>query len=85
MKFFQILWDDDLPNGNARHIAEHGLTTQDVEYVLENPTAEIVSKSSGRPCSIGYTTSGDFIIVIYEMIEADVIYPVTAFELSESD
>jgi uncharacterized DUF497 family protein len=84
MKFVQVIWDDeDEPDGNVQHIAEHGLTTEDVEFVLENPTKEQTSNSSGRPCCFGYTPGGDFIIVVYEEVERDVIYPVTAYEVSE--
>ena len=84
MKFVQIIWDDDdLPEGNVQHIAEHGLTMEDVEYVLENPTKEEISSSTGRPCCFGHTPEGDFIIVVYEQADGDVIYPVTAYEVPE--
>jgi hypothetical protein len=39
------IWDDE----NVQHVAEHELTIEDVEHVLENPTSEGFSKSSGRP------------------------------------
>ena len=85
MKFFQIIWDeDDQPDGNVQHIAEHGLTTYDVEYVLENPIREGTSHSTRRPCCFGYTPGGDFIIVVYEQVDADTIYPITAYEVPES-
>jgi len=84
MKYFQVIWDDDdRPDGNVQHIAEHGLTIGDVEHVLENPTSEGVSSSTGRPCCFGYTLGGDFIIVVYEQVDAETIYPVTAYEVLE--
>jgi uncharacterized DUF497 family protein len=84
MRFVQIIWDDDdLPEGNVQHIAEHGLTMGDVEYVIENPTKEGASNSTGRPCCFGYTPGGDFIIVVFEQVDEDVIYPVTAYEVPE--
>jgi len=84
MRFLRIIWDDDdNPAGNVQHIAEHGLTIDDVEYVLENPTSESMSRSTSRPCSFGYTPSGDFIVVVYDKIDEDTIYPVTAFEAPE--
>ena len=84
MKFFQVIWDDDdRPDGNVRHIAEHGLTIEDVEHVLENPTREGMSSSTGRPCCFGYAPGGDFIIVVYEQVDAETIYPVTAYEVFE--
>jgi hypothetical protein len=84
MRFFQVIWDDDDDHdGNAQHIAEHGLTVDDVEYVLENPTGAGTSESSGRPCFFGYTPGADFIIVVYEQLDADTIYPLTAYEVDE--
>ncbi len=84
MQFIQVVWDDDdLPNGNARHIAEHGLTVDDVEHVLENPTAEAASSTTRRPCCFGYTPGGEFIIVVYEQVSSEIIYPVTAYEVPE--
>lgn len=84
MRFVSILWDeDDEPDGNVRHIAEHGLLIEDVEFVLENPASESASGSSGRPCCFGYTPGGEYIIVIYEQVDEDMIYPVTAYEVPE--
>ena len=84
MRYVRIIWDEDEnPDGNVRHIAEHGLTVDEVEFVLENPANEGTSRSSGRPCCFGYTPSGDYIIVIYEEGDDDTIYPVTAFEVPE--
>ena len=35
MPYIEFIWDfDDDPNGNVRHIAEHGLTKEDVEEVV---------------------------------------------------
>ncbi len=84
MPYLQILWDeDDNPEGNVQHIAEHGLTTEDVEFVIENAESESVSRSSNRLCVFGYTPGGEHIIVILEELEGDIIYPVTAYEVPE--
>ena len=84
MRYVRIIWDDEENlDGNVRHIAEHGLTIDDVEYVLENPSAEGKSRSSRRPCCFGYTLGGDYIIVLYDEIDEDTIYPVTAYEVPE--
>ncbi len=83
MKFFRIFWDDpDDPDGNVQHIAEHGLSIDDVE-VLENPTSEGFSASSGRPCVWGYSLEKVYIIVIYEVIDEDSIRVTTAYEVPE--
>ncbi|MGA2798704.1 MAG: DUF4258 domain-containing protein [Thermoguttaceae bacterium] len=84
MKFVQVIWDDDdQPDGNIQHIAEHGLTIEDVEHVLENPTVEGLSGSTKRPCCFGFTLAGDFIIVVYEQVDDETIYPITAYEVPE--
>jgi len=84
MRFFRVLWDEeDNPQGNVRHIAEHGLTAEDIEHVLQDPVEEATSRTSGRPCCFGYTPGGDFIIVVYEEIDEDTVYPVTAYEVPE--
>jgi uncharacterized DUF497 family protein len=85
MNIFRIIWDEpDDPDGNVQHIAEHGLTIDDVEEVLANPISEGTSASTGRPCVWGYTLEGIYIIVVYEEIDEDTIRVVTAYEVPES-
>ena len=84
MDFLRILWDDpDDPEGNVEHIAEHGLSMDDVEDVLGNPSSEGRSHSSGLPCVWGYTLEGLYILVVYEVIDEDSIRVVTAYEVPE--
>ena len=84
MDFLRILCDDpDDPEGNVEHIAEHGLSMDDVEDVLENPMSEGRSHSSGLPCAWGYTLEGLYILVVYEEIDEDSIRVVTAYEVPE--
>jgi hypothetical protein len=78
----QIIWNEE-PGGNVEHIEEHGLTVDDVEHVLANPDREAVSRSSGLPCAFGTVPDGRYIIVVYEIVDADTIYPVTAYEVPE--
>jgi hypothetical protein len=73
----QIIWNDE-PGGNIEHIEEHGLTVDDVEHVLANPDSTAISRSSGLPCAFGTALDGRYIIVVYEAVDADTIYPVTA-------
>ena len=53
-------WDDeDDPGSNVRHIAEHGLTPDEVEDVLYDPESiEDTSRSTGRPARWGWTLDG---------------------------
>lgn len=77
-----ILWDqDDDPDGNVRHCAAHGVTKEEIEQVLQNPTDADVSRSSGRPVVFGDTSAGRHLMVVYEVIGADTLYPVTAYDV----
>ena len=50
MAFLWIIWDDENdPLGNVQHIAEHRLTTGEVEAVLNDPNSTGSSNLSGRP------------------------------------
>ena len=84
MYYTSILWDsEDDPDGNVRHIAEHDLDIEDVEWVLGSPNTEGKSKSSGLPAVWGYTPEGIYIIVVYQEIDVDTIRVVTAYEVPE--
>jgi uncharacterized DUF497 family protein len=80
----EIIWDDDDdPEGNVQHIAEHGLTIDEVESVLADPRSITgKSRSSGRPITFGYTDTGRYIGVVWEEVNDDprMIAVVTAFE-----
>jgi hypothetical protein len=81
-------WDELEDEGsNTAHIAEHGLTPEEVEATLldENTTFD-VSDSSGRPIAFGSTGTGRFIAIVFEFqIPADplVIRPITAYDVPE--
>jgi uncharacterized DUF497 family protein len=80
-----IAWDDkDDPDGNVQHIAEHDLSIEEVESVVQEPSStEGTSRSSGRPMVFGWTTTGRFIAVVFEWRSDNppVLYPITAYEV----
>lgn len=78
----QVIWNFE-PDENVAHIEQHGLTIEDVEFVLENYQAATVSRSSQRPCVFGYTPDGVYVIVVFDRIDDDTIYPITAYEVDE--
>jgi hypothetical protein len=53
------------------------------EDVLQNPTDEDTSHSSGRPVVFGDTATGRHLMVVYEQIDSDTVYPVTAYEVPQ--
>ena len=82
--FLHLIWDlDDDPQGNVQHIAEHGITKAEVVEVLAQPETREESRSSGRPVAIGATSTGRTILVVYDEIDEDTVYPVTAYDLED--
>ena len=82
MRWYDVIWNDE-PGGNVEHVAEHGLTPDEVEAVLCNPLEKTTSRTSGRPVVTGYTADGRLILVVYEEIDDVTVYPVTAYEVNE--
>ena len=75
-----VIWDED----NTAHVADNGLTPDEVDEVLLDPSIQMHSSSSSdRPVKFGWTSTGKHIIVIWEDVNDDprMIYPVTAYEV----
>ena len=49
--------------------------------MFENATDADISRSSGRPVVFGDTSTGRHLMVVYEEIDADTVYPVTAYDV----
>jgi uncharacterized DUF497 family protein len=83
-----IDWDEaDDEGSNTAHIAEHGLTPEEVESALfDEHTTFDVSDSSGRPIAFGRTVTGRFIAIVFEVLNpADplILRPITAYDVPE--
>ena len=48
MPWFELVWEWDEQDGNVAHIAEHGISPEDVEHIFANPIRHEKSRSSGR-------------------------------------
>lgn len=82
MAYQSIVWDmDDDPDGNVQHCADHGVTKEEVEEVLGYASDSDISRSSGRPVVFGDTSAGRHLMIVFDEIDADTIYPVTAYEV----
>jgi hypothetical protein len=82
MPFDSILWDlDDEPGGNVQHCAENDVTKDEVEEAFQNVIDADFSRSSGRPVVFGVTSTGRHLMVVYELVDADTVYPVTAYDV----
>ena len=82
MPQYDVIWNDE-PGGNLEHIAEHGITPDDVESVLFHPVASDISRSSGLPIAFGFAPDGRYILVVYLEIDETTLYPVTAYEVGD--
>ena len=84
MASHRYLWDDE-EGGNVEHIAEHGLTPDDVEHAFENVLRHTKSRSSTRPALYGVTPDSRVIFVVYEEIDDELVYVHTAYEVPEGE
>jgi uncharacterized DUF497 family protein len=80
----RCIWDlEEDRAGNVRHVAEHGITVQEVEEVVADQyETSVASHSSGRPTVFGWTSTGKHLAVVFEVVdeESPQVYVVTAFE-----
>ena len=78
-----IIWDDE-PGGNVEHIGVNGLSPDEVDDVLLDASLPIDrSRTTGRPCKFGWTSSGKYIFVVWDVVNEDplIVCPVTAYEV----
>ena len=85
MTTISVIWDsDDDPAGNVQHIAQHGVTKDEVEEVLDDHYHDyfISREEPYNPIIFGDTTTGKFIAVLFEVVDPDLprVYPLTAFD-----
>ena len=82
MTFRQIVWDlDDDPSDNVQHCAEHDVTKEEVEQALDNATDVDLSRSSGMPVAFGDSDGGRHLMVVFEFVDDETVYPITAYEV----
>jgi hypothetical protein len=78
------IWDTEHdPRGNVQHVAEHGLTPGDVKDVLFGIHELDQSDASGSPIAFGFTSAGEYICVVFDWVDDDTVYPVTAYPVEE--
>lgn len=73
--FELFLWDEQ----NEEHIAQHGVTKNEFEFVVLNTDRIVISRDSGRPVVFGLTESGRLLCCIFDF-DGDYCIPVTAYE-----
>jgi hypothetical protein len=79
MPCVEFVWTGDI----VRHLAEHGISQDDFERVVCNPSSRGYSRSSGLPAAWGYTVDGRYIMAVYEELAPIAVLPVTAYQVRE--
>ena len=81
-----IIWDlPGDPEGNVQHLREHDVSIEEAEQVLLGPhSSRGLSRSSGLPTAFGWTSTGRYLAVVYELVDDDPLTfrPVTAYDTS---
>ena len=86
MAFEFLLWDlEDDPEGNVVHCAAHGVTPEEIEQVFENVDGVDMSLTSGRPVVFGHTQTGLYFMVVFEIVDPNTAYPITAYDVPEKE
>ena len=80
-----IIWDlEEERDGNVQHLREHDVTIDEAEEVLLDPeSSRAVSRSSDLPTAFGWTSTGRYLAVVYELVDDDPLTfrPVTAYDV----
>ncbi len=79
MPFYFCQWNDDI----IEYIAQHGISPEDFEYVVQHPQSVSKTDLTGREIAFGYTLTGDYIACVYEWIDKETLVPITAFPTPE--
>ncbi len=67
------------PDTGQPHIYGHGVSEEEVEYVLRHPAEDLPARDDSRQ-ALGQTAGGRYLRVIY-VPEPDGVFVITAFEL----
>jgi uncharacterized DUF497 family protein len=81
MPFYFFIWDEE----NERHMSEHGVSPTEFEEVVCDPDFVDASRTTDRPIAFGMTSSGRYLACIYELLDAQTVYAITAYDAEDSD
>ena len=79
MPYYFFVWDDE----NEAHLEEHGVSIEEFAEVVCDPDRVDRSRSSGRPIAFGYTSTGKYLACVYELLDEDMVYAITAYDAEE--
>jgi uncharacterized DUF497 family protein len=76
MPFYFFIWTDE----NEQHLADHGVSPDEFEEVVQHPQRVETSRTTGRPIAFGTTGAGRELACVYDLIDESTVYPVTSYE-----
>jgi hypothetical protein len=79
MPYYFFEWTPDI----AEHLAEHDVTPEEFEEVVNHPDYEDVSRSTGNPIAFGSTSTGRCLCCVFRRVGHDTIEPITAYEVRD--
>jgi len=79
MPYYLFVWDDE----NEAHMEEHGVSFEEFSEVVCDPDRVDRSRTSGRPIAFGYTSTGRYLACVYEMLDEDTVYAITAYDAED--
>lgn len=59
------------------------MTPEEFAEVVSNPDRVEMSHSSGRPIAFGPTSTGKYLVCVYELFDEFTVYAITAFEAED--
>ena len=77
MAFYWYVWT---PRAE-RKIAQHGITREEFEYVVENPERIEISRTSDRLVAIGETPARRRLCCVFDMADDATVVPVTGYDV----
>jgi uncharacterized DUF497 family protein len=66
-------------------MGSHGVSPEEFEQVVCNPDFVDVSRTTGRPIAFGITPGGRYLACIYELLDDETVYAITAFDAESSE
>ena len=79
MPFYLFVWSNEIEG----HIAQHGVTPDEFEEGVCDPDSLSQSRSSEREVAFGETSSGKYLICVYQFLDDTTVIPVTAYEVED--
>ena len=77
MPFYLFLWTPEI----VEHLAQHVVSIDEFESIVQNPDSSGISRSSSRPFAVGQTEDGRTLLCVYEFVDDTTIEPVTAYDI----